>query len=98
MDEERESRWWPSERGGGERSGEVREVDFFTENWFFILILLLCIGMHFFHGHGGHGAHGEGGEHAGHGGHGARESDHSRHGGSGGGGSSHRDHSGHGCC
>ncbi|MCB1055895.1 MAG: DUF2933 domain-containing protein [Acidobacteria bacterium] len=29
------------------------------ENWFFLLVLLLCIGMHFFgHGHGGR-EHGE---------------------------------------
>lgn len=32
-----------------------------TENWFFLLIILLCIGIHFFgHGHGhGHGRHTE---------------------------------------
>ncbi len=42
-----------------------------AENWFFVLVLLACIGIHFFgHGHGhGHG-HGDG--------HGSR-SDH-RHG------------------
>jgi hypothetical protein len=31
-----------------------------AENWFFVLILLACIGAHFFgHGHA-HGAHGHG--------------------------------------
>ncbi len=27
-------------------------------NSFFLIILLLCVGMHLFHGHGGHGDHG----------------------------------------
>lgn len=26
-------------------------------NSFFFIILLLCVGMHLFHGHGGHGRH-----------------------------------------
>lgn len=25
-----------------------------AENWFFVLVILLCIGHHFFHGHGRH--------------------------------------------
>ena len=29
-------------------------MDWLSNNSFFVLILLLCIGMHFFHGHGGH--------------------------------------------
>lgn len=28
-------------------------------NSFFLIILLLCVGMHLFHGHGGHGDHGD---------------------------------------
>ena len=28
-------------------------------NAFFLIILLLCVGMHLFHGHGGHGGHGD---------------------------------------
>ena len=28
-------------------------------NSFFLILLLLCVGMHFFHGHGGHGGHGD---------------------------------------
>lgn len=36
------------------------------ENWFFLLIIVLCIGMHFFHGHGhGHGHHADDGDAAG---------------------------------
>ena len=32
-------------------------MEWFTGNSFFILLLLVCIGMHFFgHGHGKHGA------------------------------------------
>lgn len=33
-----------------------------AENWFWVLIGVLFVGMHFFHGHGGHG----GGGHEGH--------------------------------
>ena len=45
-------------------------MSFLVENWFFLLVLLACIGMHFFgHGHGHRhgdrqeheGAHGSGG-------------------------------------
>jgi hypothetical protein len=28
-----------------------------TENAFFVIIILACVGMHFFHGHGGHKGH-----------------------------------------
>lgn len=37
-------------------------MEWLLENWFFILVAVLCIGMHFFgHGsHGGHGGHGGG--------------------------------------
>lgn len=31
-------------------------------NAFFLIILLLCVGMHLFHGHGGHGDDEEFGE------------------------------------
>lgn len=31
-------------------------------NSFFLIILLLCVGMHLFHGHGGHGGHGKHGD------------------------------------
>ena len=30
---------------------------FLSENWFFVLVLLVCLVMHFFHGLGGHGTH-----------------------------------------
>lgn len=43
------------------KRGQRRSVmDSLLENWFFLLVLFLCVGMHFFgHGHGhGHG-HGE---------------------------------------
>lgn len=42
-------------------------MEWIAANWFFILILLFCVGIHMFrHGHhGGHGAGGHGG-HAGH--------------------------------
>jgi len=30
-------------------------MDWLNENSFFLIILLLCVGMHVFHGHGGHG-------------------------------------------
>ncbi|NOX52069.1 MAG: DUF2933 domain-containing protein [Gammaproteobacteria bacterium] len=29
-------------------------MDWLGENAFFIIVLLLCVGMHFFHGHGHH--------------------------------------------
>lgn len=32
-------------------------MDWLSGNSFFLIILLLCVGMHFFHGHGGHGGH-----------------------------------------
>ncbi len=32
-------------------------MEWFTSNIFFLVILLLCVGMHLF-GHGGHGGHG----------------------------------------
>ena len=32
-------------------------MDWLGSNAFFVIILVLCIGMHFFHGHGGHGSH-----------------------------------------
>lgn len=41
------------------------------ENWFWLLVLVLFVGMHMGHGHGGHG--GRGG-HEGHGGRGRRPS------------------------
>ena len=36
-------------------------MEWIRENWFFIVVFALCIGMHLFgHGmHGGHGGHGE---------------------------------------
>lgn len=33
-------------------------MEWLTSNIFFLLILLLCVGMHLF-GHGGHGGHGD---------------------------------------
>ncbi len=33
-------------------------MEWLTGNAFFVVILLVCVGMHFFHGHGGHGKHG----------------------------------------
>jgi len=30
-------------------------MDWLTGNGFFVIVLLLCVGMHLFHGHGGHG-------------------------------------------
>ncbi|NOZ94622.1 MAG: DUF2933 domain-containing protein, partial [Acidobacteria bacterium] len=31
-------------------------MNILLENWFFLLIVAVCVGMHFFHGHGhGHG-------------------------------------------
>ncbi len=30
-------------------------MDWLSGNSFFLIILLLCVGMHLFHGHGGHG-------------------------------------------
>lgn len=43
-------------------------MDVLFENWFFIAVLLVCVGMHFFmhgrHGHGhGHRHHGPGDSH-----------------------------------
>jgi len=35
-------------------------MQWLSENWFWVLIAVLFIGMHFF-GHGGHGGHGGGG-------------------------------------
>ncbi len=32
-------------------------MDWLSGNSFFLIILLLCVGMHLFHGHGGHGSH-----------------------------------------
>ncbi len=32
-------------------------MDWATDNSFFLLILLVCVGVHLFHGHGGHGGH-----------------------------------------
>ena len=33
-------------------------MEWLTDNWFWVLIAALFIGMHFFgHGHGGHGGH-----------------------------------------
>lgn len=34
-------------------------MSWLSANSFFLLILLLCVGMHLFHGHGGHGGHGD---------------------------------------
>ena len=49
-------------RAAGRWNDERRHgVSILFENWFFLLVLLLCIGMHFFghgHGHGGR-EHGE---------------------------------------
>lgn len=33
-------------------------MDWLSGNSLFLIILLLCVGIHFFHGHGGHGGHG----------------------------------------
>jgi len=52
-------------------------MNILLENWFFLLIIVLCVGMHFFHGHGhGHSSGGDAGsregsslETHGHGGH-----------------------------
>ena len=33
-------------------------MDWLSDNSFFLIILLLVVGMHFLHGHGGHGGHG----------------------------------------
>ncbi len=41
-------------------------MDWLTDNSFFLLILLLCVGMHLFHGHGDHGGHHERDKHDGH--------------------------------
>lgn len=30
-------------------------MDWVSANAFFLIVLLLCVGMHLFHGHGGHG-------------------------------------------
>lgn len=30
-------------------------MDWVGANAFFLIVLLLCVGMHLFHGHGGHG-------------------------------------------
>lgn len=45
-------------------------MEWFSDNWFFVLLLILFIAMHMFgHGHGGHGGGGHGGgSHRGHGG------------------------------
>lgn len=37
-------------------------MSWLSGNSFFLIILLLCVGMHLFHGHGGHGGHGDGNE------------------------------------
>lgn len=34
-------------------------MEWLGSNAFFLSILVLCIGMHLFHGHGGHGSHGD---------------------------------------
>ena len=34
-------------------------MEWLIGNSFFLIILLLCVGMHVFHGHGGHGKHRE---------------------------------------
>lgn len=35
-------------------------MEWFSNNWIFVVVLLVCIGMHLFgHGHGGHGSHDE---------------------------------------
>lgn len=46
-------------------------MEWLQENWFWLLVILLFVGMHL--GHGGHGGHGGGG--GGHGGHGDRDTD-----------------------
>lgn len=34
-------------------------MEWLTENWFFVLLLVAFLGLHLFgHGHGGHGGHG----------------------------------------
>lgn len=45
-------------------------MQWLQENWFWLFVLLLFVGMHMGHGHGGHGGHGGRGGHSGHGGHG----------------------------
>jgi len=34
-------------------------MDWLTGNAFFVIILIVCVGMHLLHGHGGHGNHGD---------------------------------------
>lgn len=41
-------------------------MSWLNENWFWVVIAVLFVGMHFF-GHGGHGGHGGGGCCGGHG-------------------------------
>ena len=44
-------------------------MEWLIGNSFFLIILLLCVGMHLFHGHGGHGRHREDKENGRHGRH-----------------------------
>lgn len=60
-------------------------MDWLIQNWFFILVLFLCVAMHFF----GHGVHRE------HGGRGG-EDEHRGHGE--GSGEKEEKKGGHGCC
>lgn len=41
-------------------------MEWLSANWFWVLIAVVFVGMHFF-GHGGHGGGGCGGGHGGHG-------------------------------
>ena len=34
-------------------------MEWITNNWFLLIFLALCMGMHFFGGHGKHGKHSE---------------------------------------
>lgn len=47
---------------GGLLLGFEHRVHIFASDWALFLLLLICVGMHFFMhgGHGGHGGHGSG--------------------------------------
>jgi hypothetical protein len=46
---------------GGLLLGYEHRVHIFASDWTLSLLLLICVGMHFFM-HGGHGGHGSGGD------------------------------------
>ena len=49
-------------------------MEWFLQNWVWVLFIAGMIAMHMF-GHGGHGGHGGQGGHGGHGGHGGGQND-----------------------